>query len=282
MTHTEASVLKALRDRHRPKKHGNGPEWAYVQHVRNRAGFNASRTLDAMALGLWPSRGMELHGYEVKVSRADFRTELRDVGKMDAFAHVLDRFWVVAPRGIVPRDELPATWGLLEVNDDQTIRQKVAAPLLTKERAPIPRDFLVPLLRAAGTTIEADDPEVTAAREQGWTEGYKDAEKRLPQWKTMYDEQTDHLTEARNLVREINDALGFPVNRAYRREDRDQKLAQVAATIRAVMNGEDVAERARNTIARELTQLSRITKNIQAVIDNVEKETGIKWEEPLW
>jgi len=111
--HTEASVLALLRKRH-AAKNGNGPEWADVEKVRDAPGFDAMRTADAMALGLWKSGGHELHGFEVKVSRSDWRRELADPAKAEGWCEIVDRWWIVAPRGVVPRDELPATGGLLE------------------------------------------------------------------------------------------------------------------------------------------------------------------------
>jgi hypothetical protein len=94
--HTEASVLALLRKRHAAP------------------GFDAMRTAAAMALGLWKSRGHELHGFEVKVNRSDWRSELADPAKAEGWCEIVDRWWIVAPRGVVPRDELPATGGLLE------------------------------------------------------------------------------------------------------------------------------------------------------------------------
>lgn len=48
--------------------------------------------------------------FEVKVSRADW---VRD-RKLEEYARVGHLAFVVAPRGLVPRDELPDGWGLLE------------------------------------------------------------------------------------------------------------------------------------------------------------------------
>ncbi len=133
--HTEHSVLAALRKRYEKRANAN-PEWMFLDHVRNRAGHDATRTLDAMALGLWPSRGMELQGFEVKVSLADFRRELETPEKMDAFAHVLDRFWIVAPAGVVPVAEIPATWGSWRLSLTAPYARK-RPPLCCERGAPI-------------------------------------------------------------------------------------------------------------------------------------------------
>lgn len=149
---TEGDVLAMLARRY-AQRSGNGPAWAFVPHVRNAAGFNASRTCDAMALGLWPSKDLELHGHEIKCSRADWLRELRDPSKADAFRRYCDRWWLVATPGVVRVDEdlegpgeLPWGWGLLVVYGS-TVRCVVEAPKLSAE--PLPRTFFVAFTRAA-------------------------------------------------------------------------------------------------------------------------------------
>ena len=274
--HTERTILDALRQRHAPKNGGNGPEWAFVEHVRNSAGFNATRTIDAIALGLWPSRGMEMHGFEVKISRADFRREISDPAKMDAFAHVLDRFWIVAPTGVVPAAELPATWGLLEVGDKGTVRQKVAATLLSTERAPIPRSFLVPLLRAAGTAVEANPKAIREAEERGFQRGLKSAKNSGKQWERMYDRARDDLRRANDEIAAINKALGTSITgHAYNHEARNEKLRTVADAVRLALTGDDHAARARNTIKDSLSALASAKERIERTEAWITKETGV-------
>lgn len=110
---TEAQLLELLALRH-GESGGNGDAFAFVTHVRNAAGHQANRTIDAMAWGLWPSRGLLVDAFEVKCSRADWLRELKDPAKADAFADCADRFWIVAANGDVVKDgELPEGWGLL-------------------------------------------------------------------------------------------------------------------------------------------------------------------------
>lgn len=168
-------------------KPGNGGsgEYAFLRQVRNAAGFDASRTFDAVSVGLWPSRGHEIHVYEIKVSRGDWQRELAKPAKAEDAAKVADRFSIVAPRGCVNVDEIPATWGYIEASGavaeeveephpwkagetlnvlhitGRKLRTVKAAPLLhpdRSERPPIARSFLVPLLRAAGAVPEAVTP----------------------------------------------------------------------------------------------------------------------------
>jgi len=136
--YTEADLLRLLAKRY------EAPAWAFLRHVADGTGMRKNRTLDAMAMSLWPSRGLHLHGFEVKVSRGDWQRELADPAKADGFAAVCHAFWLVAPKDVVRAGELPPTWGLL-VPHGQGLRAEREAPL--QERPPLPWDMLAAFLR---------------------------------------------------------------------------------------------------------------------------------------
>lgn len=148
---TEGVILDALRRRY-GQRSGNGPAWAFIPHVRNAAGFGdwrtkgGLRTCDALALGLWPSKGLELHGHEIKCTRTDWLRELKDPDKADAFMRYCDRWWLVAPPKVARIDELPEGWGLLTFHGDRIVR-RVEAPLRQPEL--LPRTLIVAMTRAA-------------------------------------------------------------------------------------------------------------------------------------
>lgn len=92
------------------------PQYALFQEVRNGTGYarRQERYCDAIAMCLWPSMGIELHGFEIKVTYSDWKRELADPSKSAEFIQYCDKWWIVAPKGVVPVGELPANWGLLE------------------------------------------------------------------------------------------------------------------------------------------------------------------------
>jgi len=124
--------------------------WAYLEEVPDSTGFNKSRSCDAMAMSLWPSRGLELHGFEIKVERSDWLRELKDPAKAETFFRYCDRWWIVAPADVVKDGELPPSWGLLVPRGKQLV-QKVAAKPLTP--CPVDRGFLAALLRRATENV---------------------------------------------------------------------------------------------------------------------------------
>lgn len=152
---TERTMLDRLNLRY-AKANGNGPRYSRAEHVKNAAGFQANRICDYMAIDLWTggygaSRvGPMLHGHEVKVSRSDWLTELKDPEKAEAFRRYCDYWWlVVSEKSIVRPGELPEGWGLMVASGPST-RVVVAAPRLTPE--PMPRDLQGTLMRATAKT----------------------------------------------------------------------------------------------------------------------------------
>jgi hypothetical protein len=138
-----------------------GDGWKLVEQVADHTGFRASRWLDVMAFGLWPSRGLEIHGIEVKVTRADFRREIDNPRKADATAARCDRFWIAAPAGIVDPlhlETLAPSWGLLEVVEDRAGKRTIRTTKKAEQTdaAAVDRDFLAAVLRRIpGVTDEA-------------------------------------------------------------------------------------------------------------------------------
>lgn len=141
-TYTEQEVLEILRKKYSEEG------WVYIEKVRNATGYSGkTRTADAVAMSVWPSRGLHLHGFEVKVSRTDWLSELKKPAKAEEIAKYMDFWWVVAPAGIVRTDELPEFWGLMIVTEKGHLRTTRKAP--KKECVEVGRPFLASLLRAA-------------------------------------------------------------------------------------------------------------------------------------
>lgn len=152
---TSADMRAGLRKRYA------GTEWALMFEVRNAAGFDATRSADAVAMSLWPSRGLELHGIEIKVSRSDWRNERKKPEKAEAVATFCDRWWIASPVDVVPLDEIPVAWGLMEYDGDKWRVRKEAA---VTEAQPMTRSFLAALLRRASDVDQAEVDALVAAK----------------------------------------------------------------------------------------------------------------------
>lgn len=152
---TEAQLFARL------KKRYDAPEYAIFPSVQNTTGYaRQRREADAIAMGLWPSRGMELLGFEIKSRRSDWLAELRKVTKSAAIQKYCNRWWIVAAnRDIVNLEtgELPPTWGLMVPRGKDQLVTVIEAPLLKPE--PLDRGFVAAILRRAQEASQRPDIE---------------------------------------------------------------------------------------------------------------------------
>jgi hypothetical protein len=142
-----SSIFDALRKRFAH------PEWAYFEEVRNGTGFSrrTTRTADGLAFSTWPSRGLELHGIEVKVSRGDWLREKGDPEKAEEIARFCDRWWLaVTPKVVLDVAEVPPAWGLIEWDGKRWRTHRDASK--RQDVQPLDRLMLAAILRKASET----------------------------------------------------------------------------------------------------------------------------------
>lgn len=122
-------------------------EYALMQEVRDRAGFNASRSADFIAVNLWPSRGLTVSGIELKDSRSDWLSELKKPEKAEAIMKHCDFFWLLTTdENIAKLEEIPAPWGWMCVKGAKIVTMKEPIKLAP---TPLTRDFLCAMLKRA-------------------------------------------------------------------------------------------------------------------------------------
>lgn len=131
------------------------PEWAVFFEVADSTGFQGKRRADAVALGIWPSRGQTLVGFEFKEDRRDWLRERENPAKAEVIAAHCDGWFVVAGRdGIVKLEELPEPWGLYVANEDRTklLSKKPCQWFIGRDKTTIQRSFAAAMLRKVSET----------------------------------------------------------------------------------------------------------------------------------
>lgn len=96
--------------------HASRAEWLFFRELRagtGRGNGNLQR-LDAFALNTLPHTGMKRICYEVKISRADFLTELKQPLKRRIGMRYSNEFYFVTPACLVEAREIPPECGLME------------------------------------------------------------------------------------------------------------------------------------------------------------------------
>lgn len=148
---TEQDLVDALIARYSYRA-GNGRRYAVAAQVSSHASFYARRTMDFLAMDLWTTGHLDLHGHEIKTSRSDWLRELKDPSKAEEFIPFMNRWWLVVPdRSIVHAGELPGGWGLMAMTGG-VLKAVVRAP--RREAKPLTPMRLAPLLRAVAQTAE--------------------------------------------------------------------------------------------------------------------------------
>lgn len=144
-------VLNTEHARAMVRKRFDAPEWACMLEVAPNTG-GGTRYADAVAVNLWSSRGHAVIGMEIKVSRSDWLRELKKPEKAETSVYrFCDKWYLVAPKGVVKDGELPQTWGLLELRASGLV-EVVAAPKL--EPVPVSKGFFASLIRRSFEQIE--------------------------------------------------------------------------------------------------------------------------------
>ena len=149
MTKKTQKLIEALR------KDWPHPAYAFIQEFRGGTGYSRESRADVIAMDLWPSKGLELVGFELKTSRADWLKELKNPEKADPIKQFCDKWYLVVDSlNIVNRynDELPKDWGLMILNYMGKIEIKEEAPKLKPK--PIDRLFLASLMRLASNPFD--------------------------------------------------------------------------------------------------------------------------------
>lgn len=159
------------------RKYG-GDGYALFDEVHDGIGDGKNRACDVLGMSLWPSKGLGIIGFEIKLSRADFLNELRDPDKSDAFKRYCDRWWLVARSKSIVQNDLPPGWGMMWARGDKLV-VSVGAPKLEPE--PMPQGMLASLLRRASessATKAALDESYEKGRLFGEKMGKREKERR--------------------------------------------------------------------------------------------------------
>lgn len=244
---TSEGIVNLLRARHQL------PEWVLALNVANGTGGNARRWADAVAMNCFPSKGLEIIGYEVKVARSDWLRELKDSDKAVPVADYCDRWYVVAPEGVVKREELPKAWGLMIATDD-ALRVSVNVPVREDVKA-VNRTFLASMIRCLS---KADDQALKDAERRGRDIGYEEGRKsRTYSSEGAIKDRLDHLVKN---VRAFQEASGIDIVHGW-------DLGDVGAKVKALRDADNSAKDAVVLAARFRRVADRIDAEFAALAE---------------
>lgn len=253
-------MLKLLKARYcDPRSGGNGGEFAFFEHVRSDVGAGRGRTCDALAMGLWPSRGLPVHGHEVKVTRSDWLSELRQPAKADVWFPLVNCWWlVVSDEGIVGAGELPAGWGLMA---PARSKLKVLVEPERREVDALPHSFVAAMLRKLSEHLNTSPEAIQEAERRGRTEGEKWAGQDL-----------EHAQEEARKWREMVQAFERESGVSIRGWHGGDTAAEVGAALKMVLRGDDLAETARMRLERLRNDAQQLVSSLQRTLDQQDQD----------
>ena len=220
-------------------------EYAFFSQVRNCTGFAKQiRTADSMVLSLWPSRGLQLSGFELKVSKSDWKRELEQPEKADGLVAYCDAWWVVTPLGVVDKGDLPPTWGLLEWTGEKWKTTNPRRPLKPKA---LDREFVASLVRnfAEGMVPQTQVEQLAAVKLE---QAMKDRDRGH-----QYDRQRVEILERQ--IRDFEAAAGFKITESW------NPSHDVGLIVKSVLRGEH------SRVPDKLRHLRSAAENILQSID---------------
>lgn len=230
------------------------PAWAFLPQVRNGTGYSRrTRTADALAMSLYPSRGLDLHGFEIKIYRGDWLSELKNPEKAEEIAQFCDYWWIVAPKEIIKLEEVPSKWGVM-IPFGKTLKIiKKAEELKSKK---VDKLFLASILRKTQETLTPD-----AKLEKEYKKGLKEGKE---QAQCNFKWAKENHESLKKKISEFEKASGVTID--------SWDCDNIGQAVRQVLNGEH------NIVKNQLDSLLTKAKEI---VKFLEKNLEIKDETKL-
>lgn len=225
------------------------PHWAFMREFRNATGFDATRSADALAVGLYRSRGQSIIGFEVKVSRADWLRELKHPEKAEPIAQFCDYFYLVVPElSVVTVDEVPTPWGLILV-DQVKSKAHFAKKAEQLQAVPVTRKFLCAIVKQAMDTAGMPgEVALREAREAGAKEAEERRQRNIPY-------ELDELRRLKQTVESFTNASGVDL----RSWSDGKRIGEAVAAVEQVLGGDfsilKHIEEIRNALDRALQEM---------------------------
>lgn len=204
-------------------------EYALLPQVRNGTGFKKKpRTADAIAVSLWPSRGIDVHGFEFKDSRTDWLKELKEPEKADEIGKHCDFWWVViSDKEIVKGEELPSAWGLMLAGE----KIKVLKQAPRRESQTPDWGFVAAVLRSAVGVVTDEEAIQKRIQQAAWKAKEEANDFNL---KCVERERKTHKDEVAALMSKIKDfeeASGIRIETWRHSYGDNRKMGEAVALI---------------------------------------------------
>jgi len=151
-------------------------------------------------MSLYPSRGLHLHGFEIKCSRSDLVNELKDASKADEIGQYCHFWWLVlADKKFAEGLEIPSNWGVQYVNNGGDNLKVLTVAKMNEFAKPPTHSLLAVILKQTAKKANSDEA-IIRLKDKMHDEGYK---KGLNKGYTDSEEQIQRLRDELNTIKRI-------------------------------------------------------------------------------
>jgi hypothetical protein len=180
-----------------------------------------------VVFGTWPSRGLEILGFEIKSNRGDWLSELRQPQKAESIGAYCDQWYIVASEAVVKLEEVPSAWGWMSPVANGLKIMKPPQLHLVPDFKPkeIDRLLLMSIVRNIGNNYTANGLMEDRIKER--------AEQLIAIEKEKMEIGLHKADQMANKVEEFEAASGIKIGDNWR-----YPLKELGRIVKAVMEGE--------------------------------------------
>lgn len=240
-------IIQALRTKY------SAPIYAFLTNVGNSTGYACNRYADAIAMCLWESRGLEIIGFEIKVSRTDWLKEMKKPSKADPIANYCDSWYLVlGDKDILRFGELPMSWGLMVPHTKSELKVVKESKRNLKPK-PLDKNFVAAVLRRTTEQL-LPDSQLRGEYNRGYEEGEKTGKESA---KDKLEWEKRRIKQLEKNIDDFEKASGIRIN------DMWQKPNKIGEAVKSVLDG---------SYMNELKLLEDLQRRAQSCVESIEIE----------
>lgn len=245
------------------------PNFTYMQEVRDATGFDAVRSADGIAVGMYRSCGRLIHGFEMKVTRSDWQKELSNAAKAESLMRYCHHWSLIVPDASIIKDgELPPSWGLgipHQTRSNAALKIKWIVKPPTLQPIPFSMVFLTALIYAAS---KIDEGERTRALRAEYDRGLKNAQESFDRQAGM-----DSLRTLRKAVEAFENASGITIA-DYTSESNANKMGMKFKEWQESLESAELSKKRLEGLLEQSARCHRAIGNVLNITDR-----RLTWEE---
>lgn len=245
---TSEDIRKALADTYRM------PEWHLGFEVGNSTGMECRRHADAIAINSYPSRGFEIRGFEIKVSKSDLKSELDNGLKADEIARFCNYWFLVVPKGLTDDYMIPHNWGIIEYTNGKLRQKRKAEYADNKPDIGFMMAFMRGWQRTQWKEIGREREELKQRLSQDLSSEVR--------WKLKEYE------ELKKKLKELEKQTGISINN-YGISRRDERCLKIAKNISALAISE-------SDIDFRIKELTDVAEKLKTVLVGIKEMTCLQ------